>query len=91
MKVIKKNVLVLQDMPNEMKGGLYLPAGKEEFSNIGTVLAIGNEVTDVKEGDRVVFKRKPDSAIEAYARPRDPYYGHLILPEDHILAIVEES
>lgn len=89
MRVIGKNVLVRQDPPNEMRGSLYVPQGKEEYPNFGTVLAVGSLVEDVAEGHRVLFQRKPASAIYPEARARDEWYGLLVLPEDHILAIVE--
>lgn len=89
MQVIGKNVLILQDEPSNMKGSLYVPSGKEEWPPMGTVLSTGKEVKDVKVGERVVFKRKPDSAIDVYARSGDPYYGQLVLPEDHILAVTD--
>lgn len=89
MKVLNKNVLVQQDPPTNQIGSLFTPQGKEEYPPFGTVLAIGSEVVDVVVGDRVVFKRKPSSALNPEARPSDEYYGMLLLPEDHILAIVD--
>ncbi len=71
-----------------MRGILYVPQGKEDYPNFGTVLAVGGEVEEILVGDRVIFKRKPASAISPEARAKDEYYGLLVLPEDHILAIV---
>lgn len=82
-------MLVKQDDPTSMRGGLHVPQGKEEYPPIGTVLDIGGLVKDVKKGDRVVFKRKPDSALEAYARAGDEYYGILVLPEENILGVID--
>ena len=72
-----------------MRGALYVPQGKEDYPNIGTVLAVGKEVDCVVVGDRVVFQRKPASAIDPEARSKDEYYGLLVLPDDHILAVLE--
>lgn len=84
-------MLVRQDPPDNMRGALYVPQGKEEYPNMGTVLAIGSKVDCVNVGDRVVFQRKPASAISPEARSADEYYGLLVLPDDHILAIVEAN
>ena len=91
MKVLKKNVLIRQDPPSEMRGALYVPQGKEEYPNFGTVLDVGGEVEDVKVGDRVIFQRKPGSAIYPEARKGDEYYGILVLPDEHILAVFDEE
>lgn len=88
MKMLGKNVLVRQDPPEARIGSLYVPQGKEEFSNFGTVLGVGLLVTDVKKGDRVLFRRKPGSAISPEARTSDEYYGLLVLPDDHMMAVV---
>jgi co-chaperonin GroES (HSP10) len=90
MKVLNKNVLVKQDPPSEMRGALFVPQGKEEYPNLGTVLDTGGLVETVKAGDRVVFQRRPGSAIDPEARSSDEYYGILVLPEEYILAIVED-
>jgi len=72
-------------------GGLHLIQGKEEYPNFGTVLEIGKEVKCVQVGDRVVFQRKPGSAISPEARSGDEYFGLLVLPDEHILAVVDEG
>jgi co-chaperonin GroES (HSP10) len=89
MKVLSKNVLVIQDEATTTKGCIILPQGKEEYPNMGFVLAHGPEVTDVVVGDRVVFKRKPGSAISPEARLGEEFFGLLVLPEDHILAVLD--
>jgi co-chaperonin GroES (HSP10) len=89
MRVTRKNVLVQQDPPKETIGSLFVPQGKEEYPNFGTVLAVGSLVEDVTVGARILFQRKPGSAISPEARAKDEYYGLLVLPEEHILAVVE--
>lgn len=93
MKVTGDKVLIQQDPPKITRGSLYVPDGLEEYPNFGTVLAVGSKVlaSEIKEGVRVLFKRKPSTAIFVDSRPGDPYHGMIVLPEDHILAIVEES
>lgn len=91
MRVLADNILVEQDPPSNQKGLLFVPKGKEEYPNIGTVKAIGPDVQepDIVVGARVIFKRKPDSALAPEARPGEDFYGILVLPEENILAIVE--
>lgn len=91
MRVLKDNVLVEQDPPSNKKGLLFMPDTKEEYPNMGTIRAIGPDVKepDIAVGARVVFKRKPDSALEPEARPGEQHYGMLVLPEDYILAVIE--
>ncbi len=90
MRVLGKNVLVQQDPPENKKGSLYVPQGKEDYPNYGTVMGIGGEVTCVAVGDRVVFQRKPGSAISPEARANEEFYGLLVLPDEHILAVISE-
>lgn len=82
-------MLVQQDPPNDKCGSLYVPQGKEEYPNFGTIMGVGSKVECVKVGDRVVFQRKPSSAISPEARASDEYYGLLVLPDEHIIAVVE--
>lgn len=64
MKAIGTRVIIKQDEPKIEKGGIYLPQGKEEWSNVGTVVSLGSQVqADLRPGDRVVFLRQPDSAL----------------------------
>ena len=89
MRPIKDNVLVKQDAKENKVGSLFVPQGNEHYPNFGTVLAIGSKVVDVKVGDRVLFKRKPASALNPDSRESAEYVDLLMLPEDHILAIVD--
>ncbi len=91
MKATGTKVLVRQDEPKNMKGSLYVPQGKEEYPNTGTVLDVGPKVKeDIRVGDRVFFLRVPESALAGgWGKPGDDYYGILALPEENIVAIVE--
>ena len=100
---IKDQIIIRQDAPKEkLDSGLYLPQGHRDLhDDFGTVLAVGpGRITsggvripmEVKPGDRVLFKRRPASALV-----RDPREGGypkeweniLVLREDDILGIVE--
>lgn len=90
IKPIKNRVLVRQDPAKDRVGSIYVPQGSEDHGNMGTVEAVGSEVKDVKVGDRVIFKRKPDSALNPDTREGSSEYDDiLVLPEDNILAVLE--
>ena len=66
------------------KGGIVVVQEKESLSNKGTVLATGNNIQEVKEGERVIFKTyNPDVIVldgEEYS----------VAKENDILAIIYE-
>ncbi len=56
MKPIKDRVIIKQDAAKEAtKGGIILAPSAKQPSPRGTILAVGPEVTEVKEGDIVLF------------------------------------
>ena len=72
VRPINDQVLVRQDPPKDKIGSFYVPQGKEEYPPLATVLAIGPGAVndhgvriplDVKDGDRVLFKRRPGTAL----------------------------
>lgn len=93
---IKNRVLVQQD-PAEPRVGkervLFAPPGREAWPAIGTVVARGPGVEDleIQPGVRVLFERKPSSAMNPDTREGDPHEERdlVMLPVTHILAIVE--
>lgn len=91
IRPIKNRVLVRQDPPQDKIGIFYVPQGSENYPNYGTVEAVGPGVTEnIKVGDRILFKRKPDSALNPDTREgKSEFDGLLVLPEEYILAIVE--
>lgn len=44
-----------EEAANKTAGGLYLPSGSQEKPKVAKVLAVGQDVREVKAGDRVVF------------------------------------
>lgn len=99
---IKDQVIVRQDAPREkLDSGLYLPQGHRDlYEDFGTVLAVGpgrftegghRIPMDVKVGDRVLFKRRPATALNRDSRETNPkeWENILVLKEDDILGVVE--
>lgn len=92
MRAVGKKVIVRQDPPTDKIGRFFVPQGKEQYDNTGTILSVGPEVQeDLEEGMRIVFQRKPATAVDPDAREGSEYWGILVLPEDCILAVLEDS
>lgn len=104
VRPIKDHVLIRQvDKVNKVGklGLLYAPDGSEEWPPIGVVEAVGpGRVIEggeqippaVQVGDRVLFKRKPASALHPDVREFDSdLEGLVMLPEDYVLAVIEEE
>jgi chaperonin GroES len=102
---INDQVLVRQDPPKEKLGSglLYASQGNEVWTPFATVLRVGpgkwnrdgsaRVELDVKPGDRVLFKRTPDTAIVPDWREGDErgWRDLLMLREDHIVGVVEDD
>jgi len=58
-----KNILVRETEVNKKIGSLFAPEGAMKFDR-GVILAVGEEVSNMKEGDTVLFSRR--SAAEVY-------------------------
>lgn len=93
MRATGSKVIVRQDDPKKKIGALFVPQGKEEYPNIGVVVSVGPKVQEnVRVGDRVLFKRSPESALAGgWGREGDEFHGLIALPEDCIMAVLEDS
>ncbi len=49
-------VAVAEEAPTKTASGLYLPGGAAEKPKVAQVVARGADVSDVKVGDRVLYK-----------------------------------
>lgn len=92
---IGTRVLVRQDPPKELSTLIVAPdsAGKD-YPPTGTVVAVGAQNEDVRPGDRVLFKRRPSSALiqdDRIPDQHDPWRGLIMLYAEDILAVMEES
>lgn len=67
MRVIKKNVLVEKDAPEEQtKGALIISLPKDNYT--GTVIGVGETVQFVKPGDRVRFHKLSGTPIDVHGK-----------------------
>lgn len=106
IRPIGDQVLVRQDGAQQFVGKSSLiiaPQGSEEWTPFGTVVAVGPGVVGpggqrieidagLVPGSRVMFKRKPGSALNPDSREGDPddLNNLLMLREADIIGIVEE-
>jgi chaperonin GroES len=100
---IKDRVIIRQDPKKErLASGLYLPdtASRELQEDFGTVLAVGPGAVgpggqripmEVAVGDRVLFKRRPSSALIPDEREGGPaeWKDVLVLREEDIIAVID--
>lgn len=84
-----------QDQPAErLSSGLYLPdqCARELQEDFGLVEGVGPKVVDVRVGDRVMFKRRADTALIPDKREggRPEWLDLLVLRESDIIGIVDD-
>lgn len=103
IRPILDQVLVKQDPPNDLlESGLYMPQGqRDSWRDIGTVVAVGpgkyengtRRELDVKPGDRVLFKRRPASALngDGLEGGREEWKDMIVLLEEDIIGVIEEE
>ncbi len=51
-------VAVAEEAQTKTASGLYLPGSAAEKPKVAKVVAVGKEVTDVKVGDRILYKNE---------------------------------
>ncbi len=56
-QAILNKIIILPDTTEEKRGSIYLPEAAKERKTWGRVVSIGEQVTSVKVGDHVMFKR----------------------------------
>jgi chaperonin GroES len=65
LKPLGERLLVEYHEPEtKTAGGIYIPDSAKERPQEGVVLAVGKDVQEVKEGDRIIFgKYSPDKIV----------------------------
>ena len=54
-----RNVLIQpKEKETHTKGGIYIPDPSQHNNNVGTILAVGNEVDEVEVGNVVTYEKK---------------------------------
>ena len=85
IKPLGKRVLIQEVKQEEVtKSGIVLPGtASKEKPITGEVLAIGNEVSEVKVGEKVIYEKYTGTEV------KDGDDSFLILDIDNVLAITE--
>jgi chaperonin GroES len=65
LKPIGKRVIIKKvEAEEKTASGIVLPSQAKEQPQIAEVVAVGAEVTEVKEGDKIVFKKYVGTEIK---------------------------
>lgn len=80
------NVAVIdEEAVKTTDSGLYIPATSQETPVIATVYAVGDEVTNVAEGDRVAYKKGRGTVVVS-----DGKEYRILIKSDLITKLVED-
>jgi chaperonin GroES len=79
-RVVAKNV----EAEAKSASGILLPESAKEKPQMGQVLAVGKEVKEVKEGDRILYSKYGPTEVKVEGEEL------LLLKEEDVLAIVKE-
>ena len=82
VKPISKNIIVESIVKETTESGIILGDAQEK-KPIGTIIAVGNEVTLIKPGDVVLFGKYDGTPFEFNGRE------FLIMQDESVLAIIE--
>lgn len=81
-KPLGTNVLVIvEDTERKTPGGLHLPTRDREAALIARVVAFGEKVTGLKQGDRILFEKYGGTVVRSTDKP-----AVLILDASDIMA-----
>lgn len=96
MKAFKDFILVEEPKNEERKseGGVILPQEKVNYSRPvkGTVLSVGNKITEIKVGDEVYYM--PKSGVELdpkFVFPQKEGEGLIDLPSPYVYRMIKEE
>jgi len=78
-RVVAKSI----ETESKTASGLYLPDGAKEKSKIAEVVAVGNKVQSVKNGDKIIFKEYSTNEVKIDG------VEYLIIKEEDVLATVK--
>jgi co-chaperonin GroES (HSP10) len=80
-----KRVVVKAEPPGERIGSIIIPERARQQPLVGTVVLVGDRVTEVSVGDRVMFPSR------AWSRFNAEGYGfpHMLLKEDDLMVVMD--
>lgn len=86
IKPTRNNILVEFDIdPEQTKGGIFVPEDSRSEKKFGTIIKSGNEVKNLKDGDRILLYTHPSHCGEKLEYEGKKYY---LVQEQDIVALV---
>ena len=85
IKPIYNRLVIKRDQTYKSDSGLVIVENTKDRNDLkpeGTVLAIGHDVHDVKEGDRVIFRKMSGTEVKVDGDDL------LVMTEDDVVAVV---
>lgn len=83
MRLKGRRVVVKADLPGEKIGSIVIPERYRAQPLTGTIVLVGDKVTEVQVGDRVLFPSRAWSRFNA-----DGYgFPHMLLKEGDLLCV----
>jgi len=76
-------VALAEEASTKTASGLYLPDNATEKPKIAKVVAIGKDIKQVKEGDRIVYKGYSTTEVKV------EHEEYILVKEEDILATVK--
>lgn len=83
VKPLKDRIVAVKEEPQtKTASGLYLPEAAKEKPAEAKVVAVGKDVTEVKVGDKIIFKEYSHTTVKVDKKE------YLIVNEEDVLATV---
>jgi co-chaperonin GroES (HSP10) len=78
-----RRVVVKAEPPSERIGSIYIPERAQQQPLMGVIVLVGDQVTEVQVGDRVMFGSR------AWSRFNAEGYGfpHMLLKEEDLMCV----
>lgn len=76
-------VAIREESATKTSAGLYLPDNAKEKSQIAKVVAVGSNVKEIKDGDRIVVREYSTTEVKLDDKK------YLIVKEEDVLAVVQ--
>lgn len=83
VRMLFDNILIRRDLDPDQIGSIVVPDTAKELRHTGTVVAIGESVTAVKPGERVIFGKYQGFDITVNGQP------FLCTTQGYLIAIVK--
>jgi co-chaperonin GroES (HSP10) len=83
LKLKGRRVVVRAELPGEKIGSIVIPERYRQQPLVGEVVLVGDKVTSVQVGERVLFGSRAWSRFETLGFP------HMLLKEEDLMVVIE--